>query len=786
MTHGFERPAVAGGGWTAHGLVRGLARDHDRGEAPAIRDASRALTWAQLDRRVDAAAASLRSAGVGRGDVVGLVLGEPIDTIAVLLGIHRVGGVAAPIPLRLTGAEMDAVSATLRPSLLVHEPARLLAGEVARDGGDPADVPVAPDAPAIVILTSGTTGRPKGVVLSYAALGSSADAWIAALPPATGWLLVVSLAHVAGLGVVWRAIRAGVPVRLAPATDAGAQLAALRDDATISHVSLVPTQLARLLDAAGADAAGSDAAGSDPPRGALAPASAPAGLRAVPLGGGHVPAPLVTRALTAGWPVVPTYGLSEAGSGVTALPTAEAHAHPDSAGRPLPGAHVTIHDPDRDGVGEIVVSSPAAFLGYLGEPPRDPASPIHTGDLGRLDADGRLHVLDRRTDRIVRGGENIAPAEVEAVLDAHPAVAEAAVVARPDPLLGHVPVAAVVIRPGADDPGDEALVAWCRVSLAAFKVPAAFLRLDTLPRTASGKLRRAAVRGLIDGSPWGELARAGGDRIGWRVTGAPGSAHPALPAPLDVLLLAGTLSTAHQLDRLAEELARPGSLRVHALDRRGSGTGRLTNPGPVLVAAHVADVEAYLDARSIESAVLVGHSFGGVLALEAAARLGRRISAVVAYDPPYSPLAEEPTQARFADTAARTAEAHARGGPALAAETFLRIVAGDAAWESLSDRSRAFLAREGDGAVADSALVGLDPAGLPAITAPVRILTGGASLPFYEPISVALVARIPGATRATLEGLTHNGPITDAPQVAAAIRVFLVSAGLLTATEAAS
>ena len=170
----------------------------------------------------------------------------------------------------------------------------------------------------------------------------------------------------------------------------------------------------------------------------------------------------------------------------------------------------------------------------------------------------------------MRGGENISPAEVEAVLLAQPSIADAAVVARRDEVLGQVPVAAIVVRPDAADPGDDAILLACRASLAGFKVPAAIVRLDALPRTSGGKLRRDAVRALVDGGPAGVLARPGGDEIGWRVTGS---------GSTPVVLLPGTLSNAAQLDRLATELARPGDATVHAIDRRGMGTSRLAAPG---------------------------------------------------------------------------------------------------------------------------------------------------------------------------------------------------------------
>ena len=757
-------------GWSAERLVRGLAAA--AGGSPAILDAAGTTSWAELDRRSDAVADALREAGVVAG-AVALIAEPSADAVSALLGVLRTGAAVAPLPTRLAAPELAAALDVLSPALVLHDPGLgsavtstghrgvpldLVAGAgIVSPALPPADAALDAEAPAVIVMTSGTTGRPKGIVLSRRAMAASAESWLGALPPATGWLLALGLGHVAGLGILWRAIARGVPVRITGRGDPARLLAALAAGPTTSHLSLVPAQLERLLDA-------------------VDDAAPPASLRAVLLGGGPIPPALVRRAIRAGWPVVPTYGLSETASGATALPTTEALDHPGSAGWPLPGVHVTIDEPDPDGVGEILVETEARFSGYLGDPPpvATAGERVRTGDLGRLDDGGRLFVVDRRLDRIVRGGENIAPAEVEAVLLEHPAVADAAVVGRPDPLWGHVPAAAIVLRAGASDPGNEALAAHCRASLAGFKVPVSFLRLDALPRTSGGKLRREAVRTLLAGERAGELARPGGARIGWRTTG-----EGALP----LLLLHGTLSNARQLDRLAIALARPGEIAVHALDRRGSGTGRLVPGAPVAgldLAVHLADIVAYLDARGIARVAVAGVSFGGVLGVELAARYPDRVTAVVAYEPPYGPLADERTRVAFGMLARATADAHRAGGPAAAAETFLRGVAGSAAWDRLPPRSRAYLADEGDGAAADAGLAGVRPDDLPGIVAPVTILAGGASEPFYGPIADALAARIPGARRDTLDGLGHPAPITHPAAVAAAIRAALASAGLVT------
>jgi O-succinylbenzoic acid--CoA ligase len=240
--------------------------------------------------------------------------------------------------------------------------------------------------------------------------------------------------------------------------------AALRAGAT--HASLVATTLRRTLDAA-ANGPGRGALGSIAEHGAV-----------VLAGGGPVPADLLARARSAGLTVLHTYGLTETASQVTAERIGDADG--TTAGPPLPGTEVRVSR------GEIEVRGPSLMIGYLGEPPLD--GWFSTGDLGELEARGRLVVHARRSDLIVSGGENVYPAEIEAALLAHPEVSDAAVVPWPDPEYGQIACAAIVARTTQAE-----LERHCKARLAGFKVPRRWVFLPELPRASSGKLDRVAV-----------------------------------------------------------------------------------------------------------------------------------------------------------------------------------------------------------------------------------------------------------------------------------------------------
>ncbi len=330
------------------------------------------------------------------------------------------------------------------------------------------------DAIAAVIHTSGTTSTPRPIELSYgnflwSALGSAVAL---DLDPGERWLCALPVSHVGGLSILVRSAIYATTAVVHERFDTDLVLRALRDQ-NVTLVSLVSTTLARLLDA-GLELPRSGSAGGAPLRHALT-------------GGGPVPDALVRRARAAGVPVSSTYGLTEACSQVS------------TGGPPLFCTRVRIGGAPGDGelehpagkpgadapVGEILVSGPTVAPGS-----RDPDGWLHTGDLGSLDEHGFLRVTGRVADTIVSGGENVAPAEVEAVLEAHPDVLEAAVLGRPDPTWGEAVAAIVVPRQGVSIDG-ESLRAYCVERLARYKVPKQLdIATAPLPRTQSGKLLR--------------------------------------------------------------------------------------------------------------------------------------------------------------------------------------------------------------------------------------------------------------------------------------------------------
>jgi len=280
----------------------------------------------------------------------------------------------------------------------------------------------------LVVHTSGTTGTPRPVGLTKQAIEAQARGTAVALGLTDDerWLCPLPLSHVGGLMVLLRSAVYGTTAVLGPP-----------DTPNVTLASLVPTQLARLLDAH-----------AQPPS------------RAVLLGGAPADPTLLERARDAGWPVAPSYGLTQTCSAVTIGEIGDT----ETSGRPIPGVTITIAADQ-----EILVGT------------------IHTGDLGTLDDHGRLRVIGRKTDTIVTGGENVAPAEVEAVLRAHPAVADVGVFARPHPEWGEAVIARVVLR---TDASPDELRQFAAERLARFKVPKAVELADELPRTESGKLLR--------------------------------------------------------------------------------------------------------------------------------------------------------------------------------------------------------------------------------------------------------------------------------------------------------
>lgn len=424
-----------------------------RPERLAIDGPAGRLTYAELEAQAALGARELAGRGVEKGDRVGLALPAGPTFVVALHACLRLGAAAMPVDLRLAAGERAVQQAGA--AAVVQLPLDPVS-PVPRQP-PPAELPDAEDL-AMVVYTSGTTSAARPVELTYANWEHSIRTSSARLGshPDERWLCVLPLSHVGGLSILVRGAIHATTVVLHDGWDTERVARSLADE-DVTAISLVPTTLARLLEA-----------GARP---------GPA-LRCVLVGGAPLPGELAQRALDRGWPLAQTYGLTEACSQVATSPIGE----PQTAGPPLEGTRVEIASD-----GEILVAGATVARGAVA-----PDGWLHTGDLGLLDAAGRLLVTGRSADTIVSGGENVSPAEVEAVLEAHPAVAEAAVLGRADPEWGEAVMATVVLRPGHGADAQQ-LRAHCAASLAPYKVPKAISFATELARTASGKLRRGAL-----------------------------------------------------------------------------------------------------------------------------------------------------------------------------------------------------------------------------------------------------------------------------------------------------
>ena len=513
-----------------YNLARSLDRNADRAphEAAVIFRGTR-LTHAQLSDRVNALAAAFSEAGVGKGDIVALLMGNRPEFLEAALAANRVGAAFLPLNVRLAEPELEYIIRHAGAVAIVTEPGfaapaaaiggRLTTpwtvimtgdeGEVGPGavGYEPflgahqgAFVPAADVSEADLhrlMYSSGTTAHPKGVPITYGnfywkTIGHVAEFGLSA---ADRTLMAGPMYHVGafdlpGIGTWW----VGGSLVILPRFDVPDLLAAIERERP-TNVWLAPAMVNATLSAI-----------AQSPE--LANRST-ASVRFITGGGEKTPLPLIERLLAA-FPstrFADAYGLTETVSGDTFNDQAHTRSKIGSVGKPVVNLDVKVVDADDapaapGATGEILLRGPKVVSGYWKNPEATAAAFtadgwFRTGDVGHLDKDGYLYIDDRKKDMIVSGGENVATSEVERVLYECDAVLEAAVVAMPDARWGEVPRAFVVLLPGHEIT-EQALIAHCRSRLAGFKTPKQIVFMQTLPRNPSGKVLKRRLREVLE------------------------------------------------------------------------------------------------------------------------------------------------------------------------------------------------------------------------------------------------------------------------------------------------
>jgi O-succinylbenzoic acid--CoA ligase len=409
----------------------------------------------------------LHGAANDRPDATALIAGAASWSFADLLGnalalAGQLGNVSGP--LSTTGDSLTLARHAYACSLSARPYWPLAPGLTPPPGAAP--VPGV----ALIISTSGSEGQPRPVLLGNAQLDAAAAASNTRLPLAPGdlWLNCLPLYHIGGQSILWRCARAAAGVLLHDGFVAE-RVAEDLASRPVTHISLVPAMLARLLEL-----------GVRPPP----------SLRVALIGGAALALPLYEKARAAGWPLYPSYGMSETAAQVATHTPADGPWHPGLVGRPMPGHEIRLAADRR-----IHIRGPQVMLGYLDGGGIDADGWLGTSDLGAIDGEGRLTVAGRADDMLISGGRNVHPLEVESCLAACPGVRDVAVTGEADPVWGDRVVALVVGDATADD-----LLAHARRHLSSAALPRRILFLEHLPRNATGKLERAALRQIAAGA----------------------------------------------------------------------------------------------------------------------------------------------------------------------------------------------------------------------------------------------------------------------------------------------
>jgi fatty-acyl-CoA synthase len=492
-------------------------------EQAAIRHEGGTVTWAQLHDRSLRLAAWLRDAGVAAGDRVLVLMENGPDFAVALLAVQHLRAVAVPINFRLaaeevtflaTDADVAAVVVDERLLPLLREVKgglpRVVAGATQplphplAVGLDEAVAsvpgPLAPGGPlsmhepAAILYTSGTTGRPKGAMLSYEGLVASSLVSVQMnqlLGPDEIRTITTPQFHVAGLLVTLTSLLLGHTTVIVPSGSFDAEtFLDLAETERATNIFLVPSQWELVC---------------------RSPSLADRDLAVRTIAWGAAPAsPELLRKMAACFPharIVSTLGQTETSGVTTWISGEEWLQRPGSVGRAAPVVSIRVVDADMNDcapgqVGEIVYQGPTVMMGYWDRPEATAdafrGGWFHSGDLVRADEDGYIYVVDRIKDMIISGGENIYPAELEHVLAEHPKIREVAVIGRPDPRWGETPVAVVVPEDPDDPPTHEEVVACVVERLASYKKPSETLVVDTLARNASGKVLKPALREAME------------------------------------------------------------------------------------------------------------------------------------------------------------------------------------------------------------------------------------------------------------------------------------------------